>query len=71
MENSIENKWNGHFDSYVVVVRINDNKYNEHCGNYVVVGKFNDNKRVVDFFKSQILPTIDLFRFGMCYVVCV
>ena len=61
--------WNEHCDSCVVVGKYNDN--NEDCDSYVIVWKFNDNKRVVDFVKSQILLTIDVIRFGMCYVVCV
>ena len=60
--------WNEHCDSCVVVEKYNDNIKNEHCDSYVIVRKFNDNKRVVDFSNSQIMPTIDLIRFGMYYV---
>ena len=62
--------WNEHCDSCMVVGKYNDNNKNEHCDSYVIVWKFNDNKRVIDFIKYQIVPTIDLIRFGMCYVVC-
>ena len=41
---------------------------NEHHDSCVIVGEYNDNIRVVYIFKSQIMPTIDLIIFGMCYV---